>query len=99
MYTGVYEIKLKTGFFKTELYNLSVYNERITLESKEKCEVQSKVFHDKDIYFICIVKKNTGIFEIEINARQGTFIGVLSCPGLEKLFYILKSEFNSKVII
>lgn len=100
MAASVYELKLKTGFFKTELYNLSVCNEQITLEQKENKGLERFILHNRDIYLISIVKKKANTYEIEINAQQGAFVGILfSNSNLEELFYTLKKEFDGKVII
>jgi len=94
------EIKLRTGFFKTELYNLSIYDDKIVLVPKENTVLREIVITNEDLNFISLVNKGTDFFEIEIYTQQGMFIGNISASyNSKKLLRILIEKFDGKILI
>lgn len=96
----IYEIKLKIGFFKTELCDLYIYDDKIVLAPKENTELHEIVITNESINSISLIKKNTKFFEIEIGSQQGMFVGTIFLTSeSEKLFGILIKKFGRKVYI
>gem|GEM_PF-1243362 len=94
------ELKLKTGFFKTELYNLSIYDDKIVLTPKENTVLQEIVITNENLNSISLVNKSTDFFEIEIYTQQGMFIGNISASfNSKKLLRILVEKFDRKILI
>jgi len=95
-----YELKLKTGFFKTEFYDLCIYDDKIVLVSKENTALQEIVITKKDLNSISLINKNSKFFEIEIRTQQGIFIGNLSTSfDSKELLRILVKNFDGKILI
>jgi hypothetical protein len=95
-----YEFKLKAGFFKTELYDLSICSDEIKLMPKENTALQEIIITNENLNSINLVKKSTNSFEIEINTQQGIFTGMLSKSiNLEELISTLIKNFEGKIFI
>jgi hypothetical protein len=95
-----YELKLKTSFFKTELYDLFICSDKIILMPKDNTELQKNIITNENLNSISLIKKSTNSFEIEISTQQGIFIGKLSKSiNSEELISTLIKNFEGKIFI
>jgi hypothetical protein len=95
-----YDVKLKSGFFKTQQYTLAISNKQITLTPQEDSELHNIVITDQDLSTISITGRDTKLTEFEINAQSGIYMGTFAADtNIEEVLWTLKKEFGSKTII
>jgi hypothetical protein len=96
----VYDVKLKSGFFKTQQYTLAISNKQITLTPQEDSELHNIVITDQDLSTISITGRDTKLTEFEINAQSVIYMGTFAADtNIEEVLWTLKKEFGSKTII
>ncbi|NPV91260.1 MAG: hypothetical protein HPY50_10875 [Firmicutes bacterium] len=71
-----YEIRLKTGFFETRRYHLSVIEEQLILSPVENSAEAKIIIPSDDILEIILTKKR--IPEIKVQARDKSYDGVFT---------------------
>lgn len=92
-----WNVKMKTGFYETTNYDLSIFDGKIllipsALGAKEAIEIV-----DHDLISITLTKKKNS--EIEIRTRNQMFTGtLLENLYLREIYPILKKQINAKII-
>jgi len=90
---------MKTGIFQMQEYLLTVDKKGIILSSQEEDNKKLK-FADRQIKSITIIKKNVGIYELELETELGIYSGVLAkTADVSEIFKALSKTFGSKVCI
>ncbi len=96
----IYEIKLKTGFFKTEQYMLEITPKKIVLCPKEDVRNSNIVIKTCEISNISINSRDSNLIEIEIVANNGVYICIVDAKyNIDELIYDLTKELGRKLII
>lgn len=94
-----YELKLRTGFFKTEQYNLGVNENKIVLAPKKNQMLQEIIIMPENLKSISLSNKNNNLFELEIQTQQGIFVGdLLTAVNIKRLLIMLNKNFAGKFI-
>ncbi len=91
----IYEFRLKTGFFETKLYNLSIKDQRITILDNEE---ELIVIDDDDLLCVSVTEKNH--IEIEIQTKTNVYSGTIStaAASASRLLDDLKEKLNKKIL-
>jgi len=94
-----YEIKLKTGFFKTEEYILDVSKTQTTLTPKDKLETSNIVIEASELISLTITKGKNYLTEFEIHSRDCTYTGIIDRRySFDQLIYDFTKELGDKFI-
>lgn len=92
-------IRLKTGFFKTKLYYLTVEDRQVIMVPKEADENERLVIPEKDLCSVTITRKNTTSGELEIIVNNNIYYGSFTyLPILDEAVNIFAGEFGDKFI-
>jgi hypothetical protein len=95
----VWRVGMKTGIFQMQEYLLTVDKKGIILSSQEEGNKKLK-FADRQIKSITIIKKNVGVYELEMETELGIYSGVLAkTADVSEIFKALSETFGSKVCI
>mgnify|MGYP000626486789 CR=1 FL=1 len=89
----VYEIRLKTGFYETKLYNLSIKDQRIAILNNEE---EIIVIDDDDLLCVSVTERNN--IEIEIQTKTKVYSGTIAAASASRLLDDLKRELNKKIL-
>ena len=92
-----YQVKLKTGFYETTLYDLSLSQDKIQFIPLENTEKEVITIKSDDLITITLTKRTHS--EIEVLARNRIFTGTfIQDPDLRELQKTLKKYINTKII-
>lgn len=91
-----YEIKLRTGFFESSLFSLSVSPGLIQFIPIESTDKSSIIINEKDLVAITLLKNKTGEIDIETYNQilTGTFTKKID---LKKVVKDFKKNINKKI--
>lgn len=93
-----FEIKLKTGFFKTQCYYLTVGHRQILLTPRE-ADNEKFIIDDNELISICIFKKSCQTGEFEIITQSRVYIVNFAIQtNLEEVCQSFVKEFDNKLI-
>lgn len=94
----IYDIKLKSGFFKTENYSLEIEQEKLNLVSKQTG--RKITFYENDITSISIIKSHPLQIQIEISTNKEIY-SVYFQPetDCDNLIVSLRHRINTKICI
>ncbi len=91
-----FEIRLKTGFYATKLYDLLISKNKLVLSSAEAGDDVITIL-DKDILNVTIIKKKHS--EIEVQTSDKIFQGILcDNSNFEEILSTLKENLHIKII-
>ncbi len=94
-----FKIKLKTGFFKTRYYYLTIGQGQIILTPQQDNEDGRLVINEEDLQSICITRRNLTVSELEIITHSNTHIGSITDQiSLEEVSNVFTKEFGHKFI-
>lgn len=92
-------IKLKTGFFKTKLYYLTVEDRQVVMVPTEASENERLVIPEKDLCSVTITRKNITSGELEIIVNDNIYFGNFTyLPILDEVVNAFAYEFGDKFI-
>lgn len=92
----LFDIRMKTGFFQTKIYELVIGPDKLVLASKE---TKSDDITIQDKNMISITLKNEKAPEIEIQTWERIYLGsLLEKTDFEKLVGLLKENLSVKII-
>jgi len=92
----VYEVKLKTGFFETTSYKLSISESSIVLSPANSGK--NKEFSITDEHLVSLEITSNKHTEIEIITLNEFFTCTfLKNPDISELIIVLKDNFNKKI--
>lgn len=95
-----YEIKLKEGFFKTQVYYLTVGSGQIILTPQEHDDKDQVVINGDELQSVSIMSRNRTSPELEIVTSTNIYDGNLSAQiDLKKLAGDLDQEFGLKFVL
>ncbi|MEW6624756.1 MAG: hypothetical protein AB1420_16800 [Bacillota bacterium] len=85
------DIKLKSGFFKTQLYSLVIFQNQISLIPKENSELNKINIRPEDLISVNIFKRGSRVVELEIITKNGSYTGTIDTESnVEELLSTLK---------
>jgi len=92
----LFEIRMKTGFFETMLYDLLICKNKVKLSASESVN-DSIIIPDKEILCVMIIKKK--LYEIEIH-KYDKIYSLILCDNsqLEEIIKALYENLNTKII-
>jgi len=93
-----YEIRFKTGFFKTQCYILNIFERKMILTPREKDKLEQIVIIDKDLIAVEIINKDSSGAEIEIKTKNESYFGIIT-TGIDQLLLTLIREFGNKITV
>lgn len=94
------DIKLKTGFFKTQLYSLGVCQNQLTLIPKENNGLNKIIITAKELISVTVFKRDLKAVELEIKTRDGTYIANIGAKtSLEEILFTFTGEFGKKLTV
>ncbi|KUO51165.1 MAG: hypothetical protein APF76_16880 [Desulfitibacter sp. BRH_c19] len=94
------DIRLKAGFFKTQLYSLGVCQNQLILIPKENTELNRIIVTANELMSVTVFKRGSKIVELEIKTKDTSYIGhTASETNLEELFFTFSGEFGNKLTI
>ena len=92
----LFDIRMKTGFFETQEYEMLIDKDRLVLSSKE-VESDVTIIPDKNI--ISISLKDETFPEIEIQTWEKIYqVNLLNKADFENLLDLMKENLNTKII-
>ncbi len=92
-----FKIKFKAGFFKTELYYLSIEAGKIIMLPQGYEAEDFLVIDGEELLSVSIMSRNLISGEMEIVTRSNTYIGIFDSPAdLEEMAKIFAQEFGAK---
>lgn len=95
----IYKIKLRTGFFKTQPYDLTIGQGQIILTPQENHANGRLVINEEDLKSICITRRNGSAGELEIITESNIYIAsLIDQTYQEVLSNVLTNEFGCKLI-
>jgi len=93
----IFAIKLRSGFFKTHPYYLTIDPGRLVLTPQEGRELGLLVLEADDLLSISVIQRSARVRELEIISREDVFLGsFLTQADLEEAARLLAREFRSK---
>lgn len=99
-YSLTFKIKLKTGFFKTQPYDLTLGKGQIILTPLEDNRNRRLVINAEDLQAIWIIIRNVSAGELEIITESNSYIARFTDQScLEEVSIVFAKEFGSKVIV
>jgi hypothetical protein len=94
-----FKIRLKTGFFKTQPYYLTIGQGQIILTPQEDMEKGRLIISEADLQSVCITRQQLSAGELEIITRSGACVGIFSDEtDLEEVSSVFSREFGPKLI-
>lgn len=98
MFFQIGKFKLKTGFFKTEPYDMFVCDKKITLISTVNTPAKEITINNDNLISISINNRNLNLMEMEILSCNDIYIGNLvpetKCEEIQEL---LIKKFENKI--
>lgn len=92
------EVKLKTGFFKTERYYLTVGHRQICLTPQD-ADNEEFIIDNNELISICIFKKSNQTGELEIVTQSRVYtLDFTNQSNLDDVRQSLANEFGDKLI-
>lgn len=94
MVIEIMDIKLNSGFFKTENYVLSIEEDRLILLSDEYENINILKEH---INTLNLIIKNLNLIEFEINTKEKNYTGIINeLINVEEVIRQFKDELGDK---
>lgn len=95
-----FAIKLKTGFFKTQPFFLTISQGRIILESLEDPIQGRIIIGEEDLESVCLIRRrNPATVELEIMTVFGSYVAGLSeSVSCEELTRAFNEEFGCRLV-
>ncbi len=91
-----FKVKLKIGFFKTQLYDLVISQGQMFWRPQEKSEA-ALLIKNSELESVCLIKKNGGETELEIVTSDAVYVGILvTGDDFSRLKQVLAKEFGNK---
>jgi len=92
-----YKVKLKTGFFETTLYEISIFDKQIRLSTINTDQKGLIIIANQDLISVTLFNHRHPEIEIQTYDRniRGTFVQE---PDFRDLFYLLKDNFDKEII-
>lgn len=92
-----FEIKLKSGFFRTESWFLTLSPGQLIMTPQDGDFHRRRVTNQEEVQSICIIRHNSRVGDLEIVSRDGTWVGSFTVPGdMEEAARILAGEYRSR---
>lgn len=92
-----FEIKLKSGFFRTESWYLTLRPGQLTMTPQDGDPNRRRVMAQEEVQSICIIRHNSRAGDVEIVSRDVTYVGSFTTPGdMEEAARILAQIFPSR---
>lgn len=94
-----FKINLKTGFYKTKRYELTIGQGQIILTPQEDHANGRLVINEADLQSISITGRNVPAGELEIITHDDKYIATITDQAcLEEIFNSLIEEFGNELI-
>jgi len=94
-----FEIRLKVGFFKTQVYYLTVGYGQIIMTPQDNDGNDRVVINKDELQSVSLMSRNWGSAELEIVTLNNIYIGSLAAQtDLKKLAGNLDREFGAKFV-
>lgn len=94
-----FKINLKTGFYKTRRYELTIGPGQIILTPQEDYANGRLVINEADLQSISIIGRNVPAGELEIITHDDKYIATITDQAcLEEIFNSLIEEFGNELI-
>ncbi|MGI5912551.1 MAG: hypothetical protein ACOX6E_08260 [Syntrophomonadaceae bacterium] len=96
----IFKIRLQTGFFRTQLYYITIAHGQIVLTPQEINLNQKLVISEGDLQSVSIMRRDLLAVGFEIITRNGLYTGSFTEEiELEKLSRVLAEQFGYKFIL
>ncbi len=92
-----FEIKVRSGFFKTETWYLNLRPGQLTMTPQDGDLSRRRVISQEEVQSICIIQHNSRVGDLEIVSQDATYLGSFTVPGdMEEAARILARMFRSR---
>lgn len=92
-----FEIKLKSGFFRTESWFLTLSPGQLIMTPQDGESNRRRVIDQEEVQSICIIRHSSRVGDLEIVCRDRTYVCCFTAPGdMEEAARILAGEFRSR---
>lgn len=96
----IFQVKLKSGFFRTLNYKLEVEKDELVLKPEVREGTDLIVIRNEDILELGIIRYSSGKMEFEIITTGSYYFGCISSENnIDELFSSLKSTLGKRLSI
>ena len=94
----IYDVRLRTGFFETALYHMTIHSRQILFSpTRTDMKGESIAVPEEDILSVCISSRKRPGLEVQTPARRYSGIFAASDPNLNSLLLELRNKIDCNI--